>query len=669
MQKTLYFFLLFLFFLSAFCFSQHQRRQQRTNSESELSERGELLLYVTSAPYNADSTGKVDCTKAIQQAIIDARDSRKVCYFPSGTYLVSESLSCEQVVIEQDIPKYTDEMRQSWWENANRIYLLGATKGGRPVIKLSSKAIGFDDPENPKIVMKIWAQTRNDYFGIHEPLFGQEQPNISFNNILRGIDFDISGHAGAVGLRHAGSQGCLLMDCKINAAGAFAGFNNCPGQGGGTYNIEAYGGQYGLLADNNFRFPMLAGCTFKGQTKACIGYVNSNLPMMLVGCYLESEGKSIIDVTKMNEFAGISMVDCVVSMKNEGVVINQQNVSNLFMENVLVKGINNLQSNGQKINQANSWTVIKRFSNCNQNSEMIVNGEKLNKIFFEAVLSEKDPDFSEFKVKHWTNLPASDNVDVVNIKDFGAKGNATTDDTQALKNALAKSKKIYFPKGNYKISEAITLPANTQLFGISGSTIIVPTIITADNINDATLFSFISIRGNIQWGSGKGVMAFASGTIDFTKNGGGRFYAIRRIGSGEPGKLLENTIQPISLYTLNVERQRTNPQVFVRNVKGLRIYFLKSEASPSGYSVDGGANSGNTPLAIINSEDVKLYCASGNVQTTDNRPFIDVKDSRKVVISQVKSFNSGDFPQIRETTENKVVEISSKKTMALFIRD
>jgi hypothetical protein len=371
----------------------------------------------------------------------------------------------------------------------------------------------------------------------------------------------------------------------------------------------------------------------------------------------------------MNEFAGISMVDCVLSLKNEGSVINQKNVSNLFLENVLVKGISYLQTNGQKIKQPNRWTEIKRFSNCNQNSEMIVNGIISNQTFFESVLAEKTPDFNAIKAKHWISLPASDNIDVVNIKDFGAKGDATTDDTQALKNALAKSKKIYFPKGNYKISEAITLPANTELFGISGATITVPTIITADNVNDATLFSFISIRGNIQWGSGKGVMAFANGTIDFTKNGGGRFYAIRRIGSGEPGKLLENTNQPISLYTLNVERQRTNPQAFVRNVKGLRIYFLKSEASPNGFAVDGGHNSGNTPLAIINSEDVKLYCASGNVQTTDNRPFIDVKDSRKVIISQVKSFNTSGFPQIRETYENKVVEISSKKTMALFIRD
>jgi len=118
-----------------------------------------------------------------------------------------------------------------------------------------------------------------------------------------------------------------------------------------------------------------------------------------------------------------------------------------------------------------------------------------------------------------------------------------------------------------------------------------------------------------------------------------------------------------------VERQRTNPQAFVRNVKGLTIYYFKSEASIEGFNVEGGHNTGNIPMAIINSEDVKVYCASRNVELTDGRPFIDVKDSRKVMISQVKSFKTGDFSQIRETFEKKVVEISSKKTMALFIRD
>lgn len=59
--------------------------------------------------------------------------------------------------------------------------------------------------------MKIWAPTGGDFPGQNEPIFGWEQPNISFGNILRGIDFDLGGRAGAIGLRYTGSQGSYLL--------------------------------------------------------------------------------------------------------------------------------------------------------------------------------------------------------------------------------------------------------------------------------------------------------------------------------------------------------------------------------------------------------------------------------------------------------------------------
>jgi hypothetical protein len=125
----------------------------------------------------------------------------------------------------------------------------------------------------------------------------------------------------------------------------------------------------------------------------------------------------------------------------------------------------------------------------------------------------------------------------------------------------------------------------------------------------------------------------------------------------------------ISLYTLNIERRTTNPQAFIRNVKGFRLYYLKCEASPVGYAIDGGPDTGNTPLAVFDSSDVRVYCACGNVQTSKQRPFIDVVNSSNILITQVKSFKTGDFPQIRETFNDVKIEIPSTKVAALFIRD
>ncbi len=55
------------------------------------------ILYVTKAPYSADSSGRQDSTKAIQQAVIDARDSRMIVFFPVGEYLVSDTITASQI--------------------------------------------------------------------------------------------------------------------------------------------------------------------------------------------------------------------------------------------------------------------------------------------------------------------------------------------------------------------------------------------------------------------------------------------------------------------------------------------------------------------------------------------------------------------------------------------
>ncbi|MCH5376390.1 MAG: glycoside hydrolase family 55 protein, partial [Planctomycetes bacterium] len=187
-------------------------------------------LDVTKAPYLADATGANDSTRAIQQAVDDARDHGLVCFFPEGTYLISDTLSCEQQVRKLDRPRFTDGKTQHYWDLPHRIAMLGSTKGKRPVLRLSGDAKGFDDPARPKIAVWIWAQTRDDAPGKEEPEWGKEQPNISFNHLFRGIDIDIRGHAGAVGIRHSGSQGSTMQDVTVYAQGAYAGLDCCPGQ-------------------------------------------------------------------------------------------------------------------------------------------------------------------------------------------------------------------------------------------------------------------------------------------------------------------------------------------------------------------------------------------------------------------------------------------------------
>lgn len=73
---------------------------------------------------------------------------------------------------------------------------------------------------------------------------------------------------------------------------------------------------------------------------------------------------------------------------------------------------------------------------------------------------------------------ASKNRDFISVKDFGAKGDGTTDDTAAIQAAFDSEKlgAIYFPRGLYKVTgvgdACLTLSKNRNIYGASrGSTI------------------------------------------------------------------------------------------------------------------------------------------------------------------------------------------------------
>jgi|SRR6056297_1554439 len=90
------------------------------------------LLDVSKAPYHADPTGERDSTAAIQRAVNDARDNWLVCFFPEGTYLISDTISCEQTVEKLDRPRTTDGRTQHYWDRPIESFCSVREKGNVP---------------------------------------------------------------------------------------------------------------------------------------------------------------------------------------------------------------------------------------------------------------------------------------------------------------------------------------------------------------------------------------------------------------------------------------------------------------------------------------------------------------------------------------------------------
>ena len=144
-------------------------------------------------------------------------------------------------------------------------------------------------------------------------------------------------------------------------------------------------------------------------------------------------------------------------------------------------------------------------------------------------------------------------------------------------------------------------------------------------------------------------------------HGGGRFYGAMNMGRQ---LVIEGLTNPVSLYAFNVERVTTNPQSVIRNCQHLRTYYFKVEAGTLGQGGDA-----NTPGAIVDSEDVRIYCMYGNVRNLGDRPMLDVVNSDRIVVSQLKAFQPGNFPHLRETFGNAKHQIPSSKICALFVRE
>lgn len=70
--------------------------------------------------------------------------------------------------------------------------------------------------------------------------------------------------------------------------------------------------------------------------------------------------------------------------------------------------------------------------------------------------------------------------DVVSVKDFGAVGDGTTDDTAALQRAINYGGQIYFPDGSYLVSAALNITKQVNLIGSLGSVFIITTSATLD---------------------------------------------------------------------------------------------------------------------------------------------------------------------------------------------
>ena len=444
-----------------------------------------------------DPTGARDSTKALQQAINDARDHALVVFFPSGTYQISDTLSCMKKA------KWSEKLKrwQSWEERLTTV-LLGSTKGPRPVLRLIDNAPGFGDPAHLKPAVIIWDQldgTRaNGWKELSRPLpdaipdrspppvtcdimeFGKtSRGDCGFNQQFRGIDIYIgAGNPGAVGLAANGAQGCSTEDCKVTAYGAYAGFYDMPGAGAGGVNLEVDGGRFGIVIPGDSSSPVIAGVTLRDQTEAALDVPNEWTPTTVAGFRIIKATGPVL-IMKHSPTADVCLGGCAVSLvdgsielaNNGSAAINNTVGESLYLHNVYVSGANEVIQSGQQppVRCAKGLTLVKDYAFANpKTSAMLLNSNDRTNEMISATPATFIP--SDLLSRNaWNRLPSFEDADAkcVTDEDIGATGDGKTDDTAALQRAIDKFEKVFLPNGKYVVSKTLVLHKNTKFFGVA----------------------------------------------------------------------------------------------------------------------------------------------------------------------------------------------------------
>ncbi len=276
------------------------------------------IVDITKAPYSADPTGVADATAIINQAFIDHNDSHTIIYFPEGTYRITDRIQWGSPAGCESGSTYT----------CHRYTVMAGEGIEKTILKLDDNASGFNDPNNPKLM--IWTQT---------------SAAMSFENGVRNLTINSgSGNPGVSALGfEANNQGGIQNVKIISPDGqGVIGLHMGTGDQAGPclirdLEVEGYNwGVYTFANQNSIYFERL---TLKNQNQ--YGFYNRQQSVAIKDLYSEnqvpaiynhSDGGSIITMIN-SELKGIGNASSEIAFLNN-------NRREIFLRNVNVSGYN-----------------------------------------------------------------------------------------------------------------------------------------------------------------------------------------------------------------------------------------------------------------------------------------------------------------------------------------
>lgn len=411
-------------------------------------------VYLTPEAFGVRGDDDVDDSAGLQAAVdkAGATPAGGIVMLPPGRYIVTKTIYVWRAV---------------------RLLGYGPT---RPTLVLPANTPGFQKGLGVMALFTSIRQGQQVPGGVASPPQGPVPPNdqipdanqTTFYPGMSNIDVEIGdGNPAAVAVRfHVAQHGILShMDFRIGS-----GFAAVYQIGNQSDHLRFYGGRYGIVTENTtpyWPFTILDS-VFDGQRDAAI---REHLVALTVIRTTFRNVPTAIEIdrgysdqlwVKDSRFENVSRAAIVIS--NEMNALTQIGVENAVCSNVPVFA--RFRGSGRAEAGAGPQYRVTAF-----NHGLFIppsgGSGRLDTVYRTETLAQVPPP----PPPAIRELPPSEQW--VNVHTLGVKGDGITDDTDAIRKAIAAHRVLYFPTGFYIVTDTITLrpdtvivalhPGNTQL--------------------------------------------------------------------------------------------------------------------------------------------------------------------------------------------------------------
>ena len=410
-------------------------------------------VYLTPDKFGVHADGKSDDSAAVQAAIDAAEKAHGegIVFVPEGRYRITRTIYV--------------------WPSI-RIIGYGAH---RPVFVLPDHTPGYQQGlgymfffagERPDSIHLHWHGPRR---GNLPPTEGTVPPNNTipdanpgtFYSAMSNVDFEMGqGNAAAVAIRFHVAQHCFLthMDFHIDS-----GLGALKDIGNEAEDLHFYGGDYGIVTEKpspGWQFTLLDS-TFEGQRVAAIDEHEAGLTLV------------------HDTFRNVPQAISIDPDYAEELWVENSRFENIAGPAITISNVNNPRTeiNVERV----ACRGVKTFAQMRETGETVSGPAESYEVkaFTHGWTMRGDGDWGEIRTD-FDATPVSDLPDAganairalpaeatwVNLRSLGAKGDGATDDTAAIRKAIAEHAVLYVPEGRYVVSDTIMLRPDTVLIGL-----------------------------------------------------------------------------------------------------------------------------------------------------------------------------------------------------------